>query len=952
VSRIRPTSEDLKPSRTTLLRQQLQERRRAERADLSPLPQNRQADARTADVREEQPPSRWMQLRAESQVAENRASQLKEEERVARQTRVAERATHEEALQAAAEKQRQHEQAQARAGAVEQERKLSKQRRAEARAQNERDQPQAISQRKEQEAASVKPEQEVLRSKAQELKKETLKSRRIENETVRNRPVKPEEPRLVQPQPPARDEEQSAESEASLQRQQAELRAINAKQTRIEKQQQRERAEAEATMRRDQRRGQQQPAVTEAPLEAAEQAETAPREKKSVHTGGKREDNAPSVEPRRRQAPGLSLTPRGISSAGSASRETMAAPAAGSGVSQQSSDVAPFLRTQGSFIIDLNGDAVTLRGITVTGLDTVAPQTGQSVPNALALDPRNLATITNQWGANLVRLPFTANTILNGNGTLTASDLLAGLDLTVAAIADAGAYVLLALESAAGTAPSDANTIQVWETLAARYQGEPRVFYEVFASSSPITGNLASQLTSLIATVRQENPGALIFVPGSANGLDVSSVPLRDATGSPAQNVVYAIAASAQNVPNPDLLTAVSSAYPVFASAWSDDGSDLGRQASHVADLFERCGIGWAAANWNNAPALVMDAAGGDFTPTIWGDVVQRAIKLTAPPLLEPADAPVSLSTLRAGSPRPSRLSTLGNFILNDSRVAIALRGVTVAGMDIVALASGQTLSDALSIDENNLALMTGTWGLNLVRLPFLAQTVLNGNGPLSAGEILAGLDLTVALISNAGAYALLALEAPVGASLPDASTQQVWQNLAKRYNDEPGVLYEIFASPGPLGSGWFQNALSLIGTIRQQNSAAMIFVNVGNNGADFTGLPLLLPTGAPIYNVVYAVNISPQNGPGPDDGPLASFADANPVFVSTWSDDAANPSRITPYVADFFGRHSIGWAAANWNADPRLVVDAGNRDFTPTAWGLIAGRAAKLPVQPRLKPF
>jgi len=347
----------------------------------------------------------------------------------------------------------------------------------------------------------------------------------------------------------------------------------------------------------------------------------------------------------------------------------------------------------------------------------------------------------------------------------------------------------------------------------------------------------------------------------------------------------------------------------------------------------------------------VINAGEGDFTPTIWGNVVLRAVKLTKPPLLETADAAASLSTLRVEFAKPLRLGTSGNFIVDDDGNAIALRGITVAGLDGVAPASGQTVPDALSIDENNLAVITTNWGLNLIRLPFSAQTVITGNGTVPAGRILAGLDLTATLIARAGAYVLLALEAAPGVGLPDASTQQALQLLARRYKDEPGVLYEIFASPEPLGAGWLQAALNLIGTIRSQNSAAMIFVNAGNV-VNLTGLPLLLPTGDRIYNVVYTVNVSPQNSPGPDDGQLASFADLNPVFVSTWSDDATNPSRISPYVGDFFSRHNMGFAAANWNADPRLVTDALNHDFTSTPWGLIVGRAARLPVRQMLKPF
>jgi Cellulase (glycosyl hydrolase family 5) len=882
-----------------------------------------------------------------SQAAEARAAQLRIESRVARQARAAERVSEEQTIHAVTLQQQEHLQA----AAVWEAQRLQKQREAEARQQREAKSHAAILQKKEQRqqvaAAKLDEDALILRRKAEQREKET--ARPTEVEPVLREPATPAaKPVRVEPEPLVPVDKRSTGDDGNRRREEEELRAANAKQQRMNQEQQRasqrESLEAAAAMRQDERRESKRQAAMQAQLESKKLVERAiPVERKERISV----EPEPSLgeEERQKPAPALSLAPRAISG-GSTARAVTAAISA-----QAPVETTPYVQTRGSFIIDQNGDAVTLRGITVRGLDTVALQGGQTVPGALSLDASNLATITDQWGANLVRLPFAAASVLNGNGSLGASDLLAGLDLSVAAITGAGAYVLLALEAAGGAGPSDAGTLQVWQTLAARYQGEPRVFYEVFASSSPIAGDWTTEFGTVIATIRQLDPAALIFLPGSASGLDVTNVPLRDDSGDPVSNLVYTIAVSVQSVPNPEVLSAVSSVYPVFASVWADDGSDLGRQASRIADLFERCGIGWAAANWNSDPRLVMDAGGGDFTPTIWGNVVLRAIKLTAPPLLEPADAPASLATVRAAGPKLSRLSTSGNFILNDSGRAIGLRGVTVAGLDTVAPASGQIPTDALSLDENNLALMTGIWGLNLVRLPFQSQTVLTGNGTVPAGKILAALDLAVTLISEAGAYVLLALEAAPSTSLPDAATLQAWQLLAKRYKDEPGVLYEIFASTEPLATGWLQAALSLIGTIRSQNTAAMIFVNTGNSG-DFTGLPLLLPTGDPIYNVVYTVNVSPQNSPGPDDGPLASFADLYPVFASTWSDDATNPSRVSPYVGDFFSRHSIGYAAANWNADPRLVTDALNHDFASTSWGLIAGRAATLPVRQMLERF
>ena len=955
MSRPDPAAEELQAQRSALRRQQFQERLRTEReARSSPLQRARERiEARVNVLREaEQQALAAIQARVDPQTAneaenaaitrsaELHAAQARVAQRALRQARAADRIQQEEELRAALEQQ-----AGLHAGGVREKRRSPPEGEAEARAQRERDIEAVIQQRREQ-------------------NRQARAAARVREEEPAGRKMKAAEDELAQQ---IRAPRGAVEAPGTGQTIQAAGRADRESRAATIIRQQQDKAAAEAQQRRQQEEAR---AAERRQLRAAQQAHTQAQElsetQRAQAAKARKEqrraeltslqDAETSAEAQPRITPRPTLAPRSLAGAGSTARAVspVASAPAEQTSEEQVTDTVPYLQTQGSFIVDENGDAVILRGVTVRGLDTVAPQSGLLFPAGLGVDPENLAAMTGQWGANLVRLPFAANTILSGNGSLAASAVLAGLDQTVAAVTRTGAYVLLALEATAGETPLDATTVQVWETLAARYQAEPRVFYEIFSSATPLVGNAVTQFASLVGTVLQQNPGALIFVSAGSGGVDVSGVPLLAAPGEPIPNIVYTIAVSSQNMANTDALNAAA-AYPVFASVWSDDGSDLGRMASHIADLFERCGIGWAAANWNADPRLVADAADHDFTPSVWGHVVQRTMKLTVPPLLEPSDAMGTLSALQAENPSLSRLTTSGNFILDENSNAIALRGVTVVGLDTAAPASGQTLPDALGIDGNNLAVMTGTWGLNLVRLPFQAQTVLSGTSGFSAGNLLAGLDLAVAFISDTGAYTLLALEAPPAGKVPpapDASTLQALQMLARRYQNEPGVLFEVFASPLPLAANWLQAAAALVTTIRQQNPSTLIFVSSGNGGVDVTGLPLQLPTGTPVFNLVYAVSVSPESFPGPDNGPLGVFADLYPAFASTWSDDPSNVSRLSPYAAEFFGRHSIGFAAANWNADPRLVTDAINHDFTATSWGLIAGRAATLPVRQLLKPF
>jgi hypothetical protein len=299
------------------------------------------------------------------------------------------------------------------------------------------------------------------------------------------------------------------------------------------------------------------------------------------------------------------------------------------------------------------------------------------------------------------------------------------------------------------------------------------------------------------------------------------------------------------------------------------------------------------------------------------------------------------------------RLRTHGSFVVDEDFDAVSLRGVTVIGLDTLAPAKDQSFVDALSLDDQNLSLMTNLWGINLIRLPFQSQTILSGNGTLSADDILAGLDETVAAVSAVKAYVLLALQPLAGGAsppAPDANAFQVWSALANHYQKEPCVLYEVFACATPLADNWLQTAATLAGTVRQQNPASVIFLGSGKGGANVTGLPLLFPTGEPVFNLVYTISVSPQSPPDQDDGQLRALAESYPVFASEWSDDNVNLGRSSSRIADLFDRYGIGWAAANWNGEPRLVTDSINHDFSATGWGLIAERAFKMPVKPLLK--
>lgn len=296
-------------------------------------------------------------------------------------------------------------------------------------------------------------------------------------------------------------------------------------------------------------------------------------------------------------------------------------------------------------------------------------------------------------------------------------------------------------------------------------------------------------------------------------------------------------------------------------------------------------------------------------------------------------------------------LHTESCYILGPECTTVALRGINVTGFD--ELTSAQTAAADLRLDDVALAVLHKLWGLNLVRIPISAQTIVSGNGSLSPDDMLSALDVLTTRLESAAIYTLIAIQAPPAGPTappePNENTTAAIQAIASHFATSTSILYEVFATSDPLGSGWTQQAQILIGAIRARNSAAMIFVNTGNGGVAFSDLPLLFPTGEPVFNIVYTISAGAGNEPAPEEGVLAGLAEKYPVCATIWKDD---PSGITPYVADVFGRYGIHWTASSWNDSPLLVANAGAHDFSATGWGLIVQRAANYPVRPFLQPL
>jgi hypothetical protein len=289
-------------------------------------------------------------------------------------------------------------------------------------------------------------------------------------------------------------------------------------------------------------------------------------------------------------------------------------------------------------------------------------------------------------------------------------------------------------------------------------------------------------------------------------------------------------------------------------------------------------------------------------------------------------------------------LRTAGNQVRDEPDGIVYLRGVTARGLD--ASTDASSLAESLGLADDGVEVLTQLWNVTCVRLPFTAATVLHGTGSLAGGDVLSALDDLIAGLAAASLYVILALQVPTGAPVGE-DVAAAWAVLAGRYNDQPAVLYELCAPAAAMPAGWWPDAATkLLGKLRRDHPASLVLLCGPHPGDDVRGLPLRYATGAPAPNIVYTVSATPLRQTVESALELQTFGHDFPVFVAEWT-DGSGVGRTAQLAADVFVRAGFGWAAANWNAEPRLVLDAARRRFTPTRFGQVVQRALATPVAP-----
>jgi endoglucanase len=327
-----------------------------------------------------------------------------------------------------------------------------------------------------------------------------------------------------------------------------------------------------------------------------------------------------------------------------------------------------------------------LCGVNRSGLEYAQPIAGvdgaASFLDGVCLTEEEIATIARDWGARILRVPFTQDFVLRGRGDRSAADYRAAIDRVIAWAARHGCYTLLDLQWLDGDRVfgmnadftwnrvpplPDARSIETWSILAVRYRDEPAVLFDIFNEphdplpddsytlhgivddhdgADTIVPLSTRRVTMrewqpwarrLIAAIREPHPDAVVFVSGVRWAYDLRGMPLLGPDDTPLANIVYSthvypwsrtsrLRVGAYEQDWDRAFGHLADRVPVFVAEWggTDEHVAWGRRLRRYLDARA---IGWAAWSWADWPHLVQSHRTTDYTPTTFGALVRDALQ-------------------------------------------------------------------------------------------------------------------------------------------------------------------------------------------------------------------------------------------------------------------------------------------------------------------------------------
>ncbi len=170
--------------------------------------------------------------------------------------------------------------------------------------------------------------------------------------------------------------------------------------------------------------------------------------------------------------------------------------------------------------------------------------------------------------------------------------------------------------------------------------------------------------------------------------------------------------------------------------------------------------------------------------------------------------------------------------------------------------------------------------------------------------------------------------------SLPDSTGIKMWLAIAKRYQGDPHIIYDLLAEPRDISFAQLESTYnSLIPQIRTIYPSSMIMVTGLDWGRDINAW---LDSPLPYSNIVYRSN--PYNRTAEFPGYFGQTALEYPVFLGEFgTDDKLSMSESdVRNVLGYADALDLGWTAWHFTSAgcPCLLSD--EESFTPNSYGLL----------------
>ena len=645
-----------------------------------------------------------------------------------------------------------------------------------------------------------------------------------------------------------------------------------------------------------------------------------------------------------------------------------------------------WLYADGNVIRDGTGQEVVLRGVNIQNFDWVWYEEqnldfeNRAIPAATALSPDG-------WGANLITIGFSAKPIERQDEVY-----LQALDQMVALAKANGAYTLLAFRTydPNGEQPRIPNTVATTalKTLAERYANDPHVLYGLQVEPHNVAwDDLKRKFVQIIDVMREVNPRALIFVPGTEWSRNISYA-LTDPI--PRLNLVYKTHPydAWPTIRVNYALKAVSEKFPVLLGEFGAGNSMNQDDVINLLDFAEQQGISWTGWIFHEegCPCMLNDVA--TFEATEFGEEIRDRLQAASIDAVRylPSDLGVINVTPPTGttggsgdaggdnsgstaSPDPATpIPTPTDFVpafelpsIPEPEPVVVLGPIGDGLVDALPIlhADGNKIVDAngndftprgVSIKSFNETWSTGPnldfergaipkvtanppygWGANMITIGFASGPVVRRDA-----SYLGALDEIIFLAKANGAYTHLAYSATEPgqpqSGMPNADAQQALALLAARYANENAVILGLQTDVGSLRWTHLRpRYMAMIDAIRVHNPNALIVVT-GTDWDQWFYHPIGHPV--PRENLVYKANIQGAWAANQDNYKLKPMARQYPLFLGQLGIGDAMELTDVVQMLDYAENLGIGWAANVFHAEycPCLLSDI--IAFTTTEYG------------------